>query len=312
MASAKTIGVPIVEACNGQDLDTGWSLLSNCVHELTDTDIIGSSGVCTLLGQCLSATAATCCSPEAIIMPSTDCSVGYYCAYNPSPNDQLLCNTAGCNCDALDECTTILYDVPVCSPSTLYQYVNGSTAIRVYQSWQFFGNGVWYTTNTAYDSTFFGPGTTTSRGIGFNNAIWTLSGDPTTMTNLTNATLVVRNFSSITATMGDPLRVVSVVPSDQLTETSTDWIYSSSVQLVFDFDRLVGSTAFNAFSSAVAREITQIQWCVGVSESKLIIEPCLTSAQRWYVDPITTLVHPAGNPLLCPTAFDPLQVTTSE
>ena len=74
----RAVGTPIVSECNAR-VYTGWGRLSNCVQYLADTDSIGTT--CTHLGECLSSGAPTCCSPDAVITASSECTVGYYCRY---------------------------------------------------------------------------------------------------------------------------------------------------------------------------------------------------------------------------------------
>ena len=74
---AKTLGVPIVSACT-TTADTGWEMLSNCVHRLVDYDRLGGDD-CTATGKCLTASAATCCSTIAEITSDLECTTGYKC-----------------------------------------------------------------------------------------------------------------------------------------------------------------------------------------------------------------------------------------
>jgi hypothetical protein len=170
-----------------------------------------------------------------------------------------------CNCDVRETCLIIDEDV-TCGCGWQMKNMSGSDE-KVYQSWQFYGNGVWYTPTVPYYSNFFGSGATLSRGIGYLERIWSLRGHVNS-SSLLNATVVQRAFDGSDAL--DPFSGVSVVPMTVLTEDSA-WMYASSTQLVFVFDRLVSGRMYTSLVNGVQAELTTKQWCVGTNGPALVV-----------------------------------------
>jgi len=141
---AKTVGVPIVSACTASP-DTGWELLSNCVHRLVDTNLLGGTN-CAASNTCLTADNPSCCSTSDVITEALECTTGYFCKFIQYPNSQTLCNTDACNCDSRNPCVALSGDLPVCSPVSSWQYRNSTSldVLPTFQDWQFYSNTVWY------------------------------------------------------------------------------------------------------------------------------------------------------------------------
>jgi len=109
----------------------------------------------------------------------------------------------------------------------------------------------------------------------------------TSIGTLSDGVVIHRRFDGTTPTGADPFSGASVVPMDQLSVADSTTLFSSSTQLVFDFDRIISTAVFNSFSSAVRKEMTTVQWCIGVMAPsnvtgstglRLVVERCSESA----------------------------------
>jgi hypothetical protein len=304
---AKTLGVPVVSACPPVTLPTGWTLLSNCVWLLSDHDLMGSGdSACTQSNTCLTADAATCCAPDDTIVRDYMCTTTFKCFSPDLPNDRVMCNVAGCNCaqssDCVDFATTLF---PKCVDGP-WEYVTSTlTDVPVVQEYQYFSNSVWYNPTESYYSTYYSEMVELVRGVGYGTTMLCVTGNP--LLSLTTAGIGTTTFSS-TFPATDPYSAATIVPSDALDVDGTSWEYAASVQLVVDFDRVIGSNVYRdsaTFSRIAQTDIGTIQWCVGIlfnESTRLILQECSVSTIRWYVDPITYRIHPSESPDLCITS----------
>lgn len=309
-AVAKAIGVPIVASCGIAVPPPGFSRLANCALRLDDFDLFGPLGNCTLSGKCLTAQAPQCCSPIDTPSPRDTCSLGYQCGANPIPNDNRLCNTVSCPFPL----TVNLVDSQFLQCGSFWQYRDPTTLhpLYMFQEFEFSPSSTeqWYgpTVESFYDS-YNGHFNNRVRAIGDRNLVLTIRA-PLVKSTLSGALVTAVPFPTDHRTnIGHPYHLVTAVPSDRLSlsgKALRDFLYSPSTQLALVFDRILSTPHFRnnlSLPQSVRTEMGTIQWCIGVSNttSLLVIEPCVNSSFRWYVDPVTNRIHPSRDPYSCIT-----------
>ncbi len=309
---AKAIGVPVVSSCGNAVLPPGFSRTANCALRLDDFDLFGPVNNCTLSGKCLTATAPQCCSPIDVPTRQEACGIGYQCGSNPIPNDNRLCNMNACPPSS----GVHLVDSQFLQCGSFWQFRTPSTLNPAYlfQEFEFSPSSLfeWYgpTVDTFYDSYNSDPRSNRVRAVGDRNLVLTVDTSTASSAPATLRSALVTAIPFPTDARSDPghpLHLVAVVPRDRLSlsgESLRDFLYSPSTQLALVFDRLLSSTHYQgerSISSSVRTEMGTTEWCVGVSNTTalLVIEPCVNSTFRWYVDPVTNRIHPSKDRYSC-------------
>lgn len=96
------------------------------------------------------------------------CGNRYKCWSPPLPNSQTLCNVALCNCDTTTTDCIAIYNGQATCAGTGWEFRNATLGeVTVYQNFQFYGNGVWYTPTEPHYSRFEASVVTFVRGIGY-------------------------------------------------------------------------------------------------------------------------------------------------
>lgn len=334
-------GVPVVTACRDST-----SSLANCFVETswgtgnaTASDC-GAPNACAGINGC-------CGRPTVFPVPDYTCDYGLRCSNSvlrAQPNSRALCNAERCGCntryhDPSDTCTTLVSETSTsdcpfnieqchveCTDGEQFWEVDdleiAYTTRLLHQNWQYTASteGRWYAVQPFLNG---GVWQDSVRGIGYGQLVWTVRSEtgatPTTPRDLNVEAHLLPITGSESAVVSDPLSVVTVVPRADCTGSGCQ-IYESTVKLQLDSDwffsrpTAVDTLYTEEFLTALG-DNGGTQWCVGVNTStnNIEVDVCGTAGflDDWFYDSITTRIHVANHPYMCPTLMALSNSTTA-
>lgn len=320
-------GVPIVTACQS-NTDDGSSTLPNCYVEMTTTGN-ETTASCGVPNACAGENG--CCGrPTVFPVPDFTCEYGLRCSngvLQPQPNSRALCNSEKCGCTTRyhtsSTCTTLVgtdcdFNMEQChiecSSEEQFYAVDDldlvSSSTLLHQNWQFGPStgGDWYRV-----SSFLGnDGTWTSsvQGVGYGQLVWTVRA-PSTNAELTSAGELNVEVHLLPISGDEPgipeLALVTIVPEAACTGDGCG-IYESTVKMRLNSEWFYAhtDTAGQLFTDEFLTSLSSNEWCVGVNTATNNIEVGKCDGEdnfltEWFYDSITTRIHLANHPYMCPT-----------
>lgn len=338
----RTTGVPVIASCPDVTKDPGTVYIPNCfvAHELTGnetTDLCGLPNACAGEQGC-------CGRPLVAPIPDYTCEYGYRCSntvLQPMPNSKAMCNAGRCGCSTRyhdgSTCTTLesrgdcAFNVELCSVECtdevqfveLEDMIRSTSSVMQHQNWQFNQSlsGHWYEVK-AYTSANGDGVVNEVSGIGYGQLVWTVR-KPSGLETLTDPGELNVEVHTLPITGEEPaleeFALVTIVPRADCQDDGCQ-IYEANVKLVLSTDWFFSKTEETA-SLYRAEFLNGLQdqktWCVGVNLSttnnNIEVGRCGSSnfLDSWFFDGITTRLHIAGHPYMCPTMINISNTSTA-
>lgn len=309
----RSTGVPVVASCPDAQLDPETNLIPNCY--LNRSLDLGQHDRCGMPGEC--AKEDGCCGrpmnpPEF----NLSCTFGIECPPSTKrqqirmPNSAILCNAARCGCSTRfhqsSQCTVLTGDDCAYDAEKCHMACNDNIdAPQFYQNWQYNQSqaGEWYQIIPPPST----PTLVEVPAIGYGQLVWTVRPTPGVQPQTVADLQVEVHTLPITGLEPDlsPYALLTIVPES---DCESCQIYDPNVKLRLFTEWFFAKGGLANVSREFLTSLQSTEWCVGVNQSngnEIEMGRCGSDSflDDWFFDGITTRMHVAGHPFMCPTLY---------